>query len=93
TLAGELGAHGITVNNVLPGYTQTQRLEQILVERAKATGKDVAEIERAMLATVPAGRFAKPAEIANVIAFLATPAAAYVNGVNIPVDGGRTLSL
>lgn len=93
TLAGELGAHGITVNNVLPGYTQTQRLEQILVERTKATGKDVAEIERAMLATVPAGRFAKPAEIANVIAFLATPAAAYVNGVNIPVDGGRTLSL
>ncbi len=93
TLAGELGAHGITVNNVLPGYTQTQRLEQILAERTKATGKSVAEIEQAMLATVPAGRFAKPGEIANVIAFLATPAAAYVNGVNIPVDGGRTQSL
>lgn len=93
TLAGELGAHGITVNNVLPGYTQTQRLEQVLAERTKATGKNVAEIEQTMLATVPAGRFAKPAEIANVIAFLATPAAGYVNGVNIPVDGGRTLSL
>ena len=93
TLAGELGAHGITVNNVLPGYTQTQRLEQILSERTKATGKSAAEIEQAMLSTVPVGRFAKPAEIAGVIAFLATPAAAYVNGVNVPVDGGRTQSL
>ena len=93
TLAGELGAFGITVNNVLPGYTQTQRLEQILAERTKATGKASAEIEQAMLATVPAGRFAKPAEIAAAIAFLASPAAAYVNGINVPVDGGRTLSL
>ena len=93
TLAGELAIHGITVNNVLPGYTQTQRLEQILADRTKATGRSSAEVEQAMLATVPAGRFAKPAEIANVIAFLATPAAAYVNGVNVPVDGGRTQSL
>lgn len=93
TLASELASHGITVNNVLPGYTQTQRLEQILADRSKATGKSSAEIKQAILATVPAGRFAKPAEIANVIAFLATPAAAFVNGVNIPVDGGRTQSL
>jgi 3-oxoacyl-[acyl-carrier protein] reductase len=93
TLAGELGSHGITVNNVLPGYTQTQRLEQIVAERTKTTGKSSADIEQAMLATVPAGRFAKPAEIAAVIAFLATPAAAYVNGVNVPVDGGRMQSL
>jgi 3-oxoacyl-[acyl-carrier protein] reductase len=93
TLAGELGTHGITVNNVLPGYTQTQRLKQILAERARTTGKSSAEVEQAMLAAVPVGRFAKPAEIANVIAFLATPAAGYVNGVNIPVDGGRTQSL
>ncbi len=93
TLAGELGVHGITVNNVLPGYTQTQRLEQILAERTKATGKSIEEIERTMLASVPLGRFAKAAEIANVIAFLASPAAAYVTGVNVPVDGGRTQSL
>lgn len=93
TLAGELGAHGITVNNVLPGYTQTQRLEQILAERTKATGKNADEIERAMLASVPLGRFAKASEIAAVIAFLASPAAAYVNGINVPVDGGRTQSL
>lgn len=93
TLAAELGSFGITVNNVLPGYTQTQRLEQILADRTKATGKSTAEIEQAMLATVPAGRFAKASEIASVIAFLATPAAAYINGVNVPVDGGRMQSL
>ena len=93
TLAGELGGFGITVNNVLPGYTQTQRLDQILAERTRATGKSAAEIESAMLASVPAGRFAKASEIAAVIAFLASPAAAYVNGVNVPVDGGRTMSL
>ena len=93
TLAGELAAHGITVNNVLPGYTQTQRLEQIVADRMRATGKSGAEIEQAMLATVPAGRFAKPAEIAAAIAFLASPAAAYVNGINVPVDGGRMQSL
>lgn len=93
TLATELGSQGITVNNVLPGYTQTQRLEQILADRTRSTSKSSAEIEEGMLASVPLGRFAKPNEIANVIAFLASPAAAYVNGVNVPVDGGRTLSL
>jgi 3-oxoacyl-[acyl-carrier protein] reductase len=93
TLAGELGGFGITVNNVLPGYTQTQRLEQIVAERTRATGKSAADVEQAMLASVPAGRFARPAEVAAAIAFLASPAAAYINGINVPVDGGRTLSL
>jgi len=93
TLAGELGAYGITVNNVLPGYTKTQRLDQILDDRIKTTGKSAEEISKTMLASVPLGRFAEPSEVANVIAFLASPAAAYVNGVNVPVDGGRTLSL
>ena len=93
TLATELGPHGITVNNVLPGYTRTQRLQQILAERAAATGKSEAAIAEAMLATVPAARFAEPEEVAAAIAFLASPAAAYVNGVNLPVDGGRTRSL
>jgi 3-oxoacyl-[acyl-carrier protein] reductase len=93
TLATELGPFGITVNNVLPGYTKTARLEQILADRSKATGKSEDEVAQTMLATVPAGRFAEAADIAAVIAFLATPAAGYVNGINVPVDGGRTLSL
>lgn len=93
TLATELGPHGITVNNVLPGYTRTQRLDQILRDRAQATGKPEAEIADGMLATVPLRRFAEASEIAAVVAFLASPAAAYVNGINVPVDGGRTLSL
>lgn len=93
TLATELAGFGITVNNVLPGYTKTARLEQILGDRAKATQQDEATVEKSMLATVPAGRFADAREIGSVIAFLASPAAGYINGVNIPVDGGRTLSL
>lgn len=93
TLATELGPYGITVNNVLPGYTKTQRLDQILDDRTKTTGKSAEEISKTMLASVPLGRFADPAEVANVIAFLASPAAGYVNGINVPVDGGRTLSL
>jgi 3-oxoacyl-[acyl-carrier protein] reductase len=93
TLSRELAADGITVNNVLPGYTRTQRLEQILRERAAATGKSADEIAKAMLATVPAGRFADPTEIAAAIAFFASPAAAYVTGVSMPVDGGRMQSI
>ncbi len=93
TLAGELGPHGITVNNVLPGYTRTQRLDQILADRAKATGTSEEKVAEGMLATVPLRRFAEAREIASVIAFLASPAAGYINGINVPVDGGRTLSL
>ena len=93
TLASELGPFGITVNNVLPGYTRTQRLEQILAERAAASGKPQTEIAQAMLATVPAGRFAEPEDIAAAIAFLCSPQAGYINGINLPVDGGRTRSL
>lgn len=93
TLASELGGFGITVNNVLPGYTRTQRLEQILKERAAATGKTEDEIAQAMLSTVPAGRFAQAEEIAAAVAFLCSPQASYINGINLPVDGGRTRSL
>jgi 3-oxoacyl-[acyl-carrier protein] reductase len=93
TLASELGGFGITVNNVLPGYTQTQRLEQILQERSAASGKPEAEIAQSMLATVPAGRFAQAEEIAAAVAFLCSPQAGYINGINLPVDGGRTRSL
>lgn len=93
TLATELAADGITVNNVLPGYTRTQRLQQILRDRAAASGKSEAAVAEAMLATVPAARFAEAEEIAHAVAFLCQPMSGYINGVNLPVDGGRTKSL
>lgn len=93
TLSRELAADGITVNNVLPGYTRTQRLEQILDDRSTATGKSRDAVAATMLATVPVGRFAEASEIAAAIAFLASPAAAYINGVSLAVDGGRMQSI
>ncbi|WP_374606545.1 SDR family oxidoreductase [Thermomonas sp.] len=93
TLSRELGGDGITVNNVLPGYTRTQRLDQILADRSSATGKPQDQIASAMLASVPVGRFAEATEVGGVIAFLCTPAAAYVNGQSIAVDGGRMQSI
>ena len=93
TLSRELAALGITVNNVLPGYTETARIAQILRDRAAATGQTEDAIADGMRKGVPAGRFAKPAEIAAAIAFLCTPAAAYVNGVSLAVDGGRMQSI
>ena len=81
------------MNNVLPGYTRTQRLEQILHDRIQATGKDEATVSATMLATVPAGRFAEAHEIAAAIAFLASPAAGYISGVSLAVDGGRMQSI
>lgn len=93
TLATEVAPHGITVNNVLPGATNTARLKAIFENKSTKTGKTTAEVQAEMLAEIPAARFADPSEIASAVAFLATPAAAYINGINVPVDGGRTLSL
>ncbi|MGO4699733.1 SDR family oxidoreductase [Dyella sp. 2RAB6] len=93
TLAGELAGEGITVNNVLPGYTRTARLDGLLETQSASSGRSREELERGMLASVPAGRFGEAEEVASVIAFLCTPAAAYVNGVSIAVDGGRTRAL
>lgn len=93
TLANELGKFGITVNNVLPGATKTQRLQAIFENKAKASGKTVEKIEKEALAEIPAARFAEPHETAYAVAFLASEYAAYINGVNLPVDGGRTGSL
>jgi 3-oxoacyl-[acyl-carrier protein] reductase len=93
TLANELGQFNITVNNVLPGATETGRLSSIIANKAKKTNSSEAEVSRHMTSEVPMKRFAQPEEVANAIAFLASPAASYINGINIPVDGGRTPNL
>lgn len=93
TLANELGQFGITVNNVLPGATATARLDSIAEKKANASGTTVQEALTQMGNAVPMKRVGQPEEVANGICFLASPAASYINGINLPVDGGRTASL
>jgi 3-oxoacyl-[acyl-carrier protein] reductase len=93
TLSFELGSFGITVNNVLPGFTETERLNEIIKIKAEQAKTSLEEMTAIMQNYTPAKRFAKPEETANAIVFLASSAASYINGVNIPVDGGRTKSL
>lgn len=89
TLSVELAPYGITVNNILPGATKTDRLNSIFQARMKASGKSFEEIKTEWMAEIPAGRFAEPEELAYAATFLASPMAGYVNGINLPVDGGR----
>ena len=93
TLAGELAPFGITVNNVLPGFTDTQRLGQLFTAKADKLGKTLEQVRMDAVATIPARRLGRAEEVAAAVAFLCTPAAAYINGINLPVDGGRTPSL
>ncbi|MES2403006.1 MAG: SDR family oxidoreductase [Pseudomonadota bacterium] len=93
TLATELAPDGITVNNVLPGSTKTPRIEQIVETRAQKSGASVEDTQHAMEQEIPMRRFADPLEIAAAVAFLCSPAASYITGINVPVDGGRTRSL
>jgi 3-oxoacyl-[acyl-carrier protein] reductase len=93
TLSLELAPYGVTVNNVLPGATMTGRLESIAKTKAKNAGKNYDDILNEMIAEIPARRIGDAHEVAAAIAFLATPAASYINGINVPVDGGRTGSL
>src|SRR5690606_16010200 len=93
TLSNEVGQYNITVNNILPGSTQTDRLDSLIAEREKKEDTSREMVEKEMTDKIPLKRFGTPEEIANVAAFLASPAASYVNGVSIPVDGGRTGSI
>tara|TARA_X000000950_G_scaffold72197_2_gene89657 strand:+ start:29540 stop:30319 length:780 start_codon:yes stop_codon:yes gene_type:complete len=93
TLSFELAEHGITVNNVLPGFTDTNRLKTLIEKKSKTLNKSVEEITKKMISSVPANRFGEAAEVADAIAFLCSPSASYINGINLPVDGGRTNSL
>ncbi|MEK7486098.1 MAG: SDR family oxidoreductase [Planctomycetota bacterium] len=90
TISMEVGPFGVTVNNILPGFTETSRLRSLIESSAQSSHKSVQEVEQTWKAVIPLGRFGTPEEIATVAAFLASPAASYINGTNITVDGGRT---
>ncbi len=90
TMANELGKFNITVNNILPGATATQRLSNIIDNKALKTNATNESVKKEMLHEIPLGRFAEASEIASAVAFLACPSASYINGINLPVDGGRT---
>lgn len=93
TLANELGQFNITVNNVLPGATATERLDAIIQNKSSKLSKTLEDVAHEMMQEVPMKRFAQPEEIAQAVCFLASEAASYINGINLPVDGGRTASL
>lgn len=89
TLATELGPFGITVNNVLPGFTKTSRADYVIAKKAADAGKTEDAVLAELEAEIPAGRIGRPEEFGAAVAFLCSPAAAYINGINLPVDGGR----
>lgn len=90
TLANELGPFNITVNNVLPGATATGRLKAIITSKSAKAGTSEEAAAQEMMHEIPLRRFAEPEETAAAICFLAGPSAAYITGINLPVDGGRT---
>jgi 3-oxoacyl-[acyl-carrier protein] reductase len=93
TLANEIGSFGITINNVLPGYTNTDRLNYLFDKQAADQGTDRQAILNRTVSLIPAQRLGEPEEFGAAVAFLCSPAAAYINGINLPVDGGRTGTL
>lgn len=93
TLASELGPFGITVNNVLPGFTQTARAKSLIENKMQQTGKTYEEILKNIEAEIPAGRIGQPEDFGAVVAFLCSPSAGYINGINLPVDGGKLTTL
>ncbi|WP_370090252.1 SDR family oxidoreductase [Ekhidna sp.] len=93
TLANELGQYGITVNNILPGFINTARIESLVKGKSKSLGKSETEVEEEMKKTIPAGRFGEPTEIAAYAGLLCSPSGAYINGTSLRIDGGRTGSI
>ena len=93
TLSVELGEYGITVNNILPGFINTGRIESLIENKSKASGRNEEEIKKEMEQSIPAKRFGEPTEIADYAAFLCSPSGAYINGTSLRVDGGRTGSI
>lgn len=93
TLSLELGPHNITVNNVLPGYTSTERLDELLKAAAQRTNKSIEAVTEGWKSKVPLQRFARPEEVAHAVSFLCSTQADYISGINLPVDGGRTGTL
>ena len=93
TLASELGEFGITVNNILPGFINTGRIENLITNKSKNSGLSEEEVKKTMESTIPAGRFGEPEEIAAYAAFLCSKSGAYINGTSLRVDGGRTGSI
>lgn len=89
TLAAELGGFGITVNNVLPGFTKTSRLDFVMNAKAAQANQSREEIDQNVLKEIPAGRYGEVEEFGAAVAFLCSSAASYINGINLPVDGGR----
>lgn len=93
TLANELGQFGITVNNILPGFINTARIESLVSGKSRKLGKSETEVEEEMKKTIPAGRFGEPEEIAAYAGLLCSNSGAYINGTSLRVDGGRTGSI
>ena len=93
TLASELGPFGITVNNALPGFTQTVRADYVIQKKATDSGMSNEEVMKELVKEIPVGRIGQPEEFGAAVAFLCSPSAAYINGINLPVDGGRTACL
>jgi 3-oxoacyl-[acyl-carrier protein] reductase len=89
TLATELAPFGITVNNVLPGFTKTVRADYVVKKRAADSGKSEEQVLKELEAEIPVGRIGRPEEFGAAVAFLCSPAAGYITGINLPVDGGR----
>ena len=93
TLSLEVGEYGITVNNILPGFTDTERLKEVFLNKSKMNNEDIESVIMDAYSQIPMGRFANPKETAKAICFLASEDASYINGINLPVDGGRLSTL